>query len=31
MECLYELDDPAAAGSEFLGKIDSWQYVLTPA
>jgi hypothetical protein len=29
MECLYELDDPAAPGTEFLGEIDGEQYVLT--
>jgi hypothetical protein len=31
MGCLYELDGPAASDSEFLGEIDSWQYVLTAA
>lgn len=29
MECLYELDDPAAPDTEFLGEIDNWQYVLS--
>lgn len=29
MECLYELDDPDAPDTEFLGEIDNRQYVLS--
>ena len=29
MECIYELDGPAAADTEFLGEIDGTHYVLT--